>query len=253
MIKQNLKYLILAFSFIPLTQSMAQRSIEDAFNRKHEFELDRFQFIRIKHESPEIPYAYAMQFFRNGEAPWAHDFPTAEYNMYDILAQRTAIKVTGDPRVLTFDDDEIFDYPVLYICEIGYWKLSDERAQRLGEYLKRGGFMIVDDFRMLHELDSFREQMRKAVPEFTESPLKADHAIFNCYFEFPTLPLETPYNRFGPPVFYGWFDEDGRLAAIVNYNNDIGDGWEIARVTTRRFSASSFMLGINYFIYSLTH
>lgn len=228
----------------------AQTTVADQFDGKID-EIDKFQFIRIKHYSPRIPQLYAMLFFSNGQAPWAHDYPTAEYNMYDMLKRLTVVDVTGDPKVLELDSDEIFNYPVLYLCEIGYWELKDDRARRLGEYLNRGGFLIVDDFRLQHELARFRQQMLKAVPNYTERALDHDHPIFNCFFKFDRLPMESPYNAYGDPVFYGWFDPNGRLAAIVNYNNDVGDGWE--QMTSPSFEIESFKLGINYFIYSMTH
>jgi tetratricopeptide (TPR) repeat protein len=215
-------------------------------------ELDVFQFIRIKHESSRIPAFAFYSFFQNGMEPWAHDYPTAEYNLYDMLERFTIIDVTHKPKILTLDDDEIFNYPVLYICEIGYWNLREPLAKRLGEYLNRGGFLIIDDFRLPNEMDNLRRQLRKAVPNYTEKILDSSHPIFNCFYEFPALPIDSPYSRgYGLPVYYGLFDENGRLAAIINYNNDIGDGWELA--TSPNFRVESFKLGINYFIYSMTH
>lgn len=213
--------------------------------------LDALQFIRIKFDSGYIPPRMRYAFFSNGMPPWAHDYPTSEHNLYNIIKRLTVIEVTGKPKILTLEENEIFNYPILYICEIGYWDLKEDGARRLGEYLRRGGFLIVDDFRLRHELNHFREQMQKAVPEFTERKLSSDHPIFNCFFRFPTLPMDSPYTWYGLPEYIGLFDENGRLAAIINYNNDVGDGWEQA--TSPNFSIESFKLGINYFIYAMTH
>ena len=215
------------------------------------FDPSLFQFIRVKHESGRIPAFAFYSFFRNGMEPWAHDYPTAEQNMYDMIERLTQVGVTHKTKILTLDSDEIFNYPLLYICEIGYWNLRDELAVRLGEYLKRGGFMIVDDFRLAEEMNNLRQQLKKAVPDFKIEKLNSSHPIFNCFFEFPYLPMDTPYYRYGDPIYYGMFDENGRLAAIINYNNDIGDGWEMA--TAANFRLESYKLGINYFIYSMTH
>jgi len=214
---------------------------------------DKFQFVRIKFESRNIPAFSIMNFFASGIQPWAHDYPDAEINMYEMLEENTPIRTTGEPLVLTFDDDAIFNYPVLYICEIGYWYLKEEQAVRLGEYIDRGGFIIVDDFRTRNEMFNFRQQMRKAIKGYTEKRLRPSDPIFNCYFEFTSLPVQSPYSRrFGRPEFWGWFDKNDRLALIVNYNNDIGDGWELEDQNTNR-QLTSFKLGINYFIYSMTH
>ncbi len=210
-----------------------------------------FTFARIRWKAPD--YARFMRFYFNSGPPWSHDYPTAEENMYTALRLLTQLPVTGEAKVVTLDNDEIFEYPMLYICEIGVWEPSDAEAKRLGEYLKRGGFLIVDDFRGRRELLNLIRQMKRIVPEFTYRKLKADHPIFHCFFEFSSLVYDSPYLSAGYfPEYYGWFDPHGRMAAIVNYNNDVGDGWEWPE-ENEIFSAEAFKLGINYIIYSLTH
>jgi hypothetical protein len=57
------------------------------------------------------------------------------------------------------------------------------------------------------------------------------------------------------PIFYGLHDEDGRLQAVANFNNDIGDYWEWSdeRFSPIELSNEAYKLGINYVIYALTH
>ncbi|MFQ5628818.1 MAG: DUF4159 domain-containing protein [bacterium] len=245
-LKKIILYLLLIVPFSLHAQDFTGQNGTDLLQH------DLLQFIRVKHESGRIPAMAFYSFFRNGMEPWAHDYPTAEYNLYDMIEKLTIVGVTHKTKILTLDSDEIFNYPILYICEIGYWQLREPLSKRLGEYLNRGGFLIVDDFRLPNEMDNLRRQLRKAVPNYKEKALDSSHPIFNCFFEFPTLPMDSPYSdRYGFPIYYGLFDENGRLAAIINYNNDVGDGWELA--TSPNFRVESFKLGINYFIYSMTH
>ena len=210
-----------------------------------------FTLVRIKWDAPG--WARYMPFFYSSGPPWSHDWPTAEENMYTALKLLTRLQVSGEPKILTLNDDEIFDYPLLYICEIGAWAPTDKEAERLGEYLKRGGFLIIDDFRGRRELLNLIKQMNRVVPGYQYKKLDADHPIFHCFFEFNSLVYDSPYLASGYfPEYYGWFDPDGRMVAIVNYNNDIGDGWEWPK-QDEIFSAEAFKLGINYIIYSLTH
>lgn len=212
---------------------------------------DAYTFIRV-HWEAEIPL-YAIRFFSGRQPPWSHDYPTAEHNLYNAIKMTTNLRVSGDPKILTLDDDQIFDFPILYICEVGFWKLSDDQAQRLAEYLNRGGFMIVDDFRGTPEYQNLLAQFRKAIPRYTVREMTAAHPIFHCYFEFDALSNDSPYNQMGfLPKFYGVFDQNGRLAVIINYNNDIGDGWEWPKLD-EVYSTEAFRLGINYLIYSMTH
>ena len=39
---------------------------------------------------------------------------------------------------------------------------------------------------------------------------------------------------------------------LMNFNNDVGDGWELPKEDPK-FSTRSYKLGINYLIYALTH
>ena len=213
---------------------------------------DAFTFVRIRWEHGMrglgMPFFYA-----GGQPPWSHDYPTAERNLYTAIKLLTKVDAAHDTKVLEFSSDEIFEYPVLYICEIGIWEPKADEASRLGEYLKRGGFLIIDDFRGRKELWNLVRQLRRVVPDFTYRKLTADHPIFHCFFEFNRLVRDSPYRVLGYwPEYYGWFDPRGRLVAIVNYNNDIGDGWEWPEMD-EYFSAEAFKLGINYIVYSLTH
>jgi hypothetical protein len=63
---------------------------------------------------------------------------------------------TEETNILTFDDPELFKYPVAYLCEPAGWVMSDEEAAGLRAYLKKGGFVIVDDFRF-QRLEQLRD------------------------------------------------------------------------------------------------
>jgi hypothetical protein len=55
-----------------------------------------------------------------------------------------------------------------------------------------------------------------------------------------------------PPQYFGIFDNAGRLMVLMNYNHDVGDGWELPE-DLADFSKTSFKLGINFLIYVYTH
>ena len=50
-------------------------------------------------------------------------------------------------------------------------------------------------------------------------------------------------------------DDDGRIMVLINWNSDMGDGWEHTydRWYPTEYANSAYQLGINYLIYSLTH
>jgi len=204
-----------------------------------------FTFVRIQWSGE----GYGI--FARGNGPlWSHDFPTAEENFYMALHALTAVPMTFENKILTLADEEIFNYPLLYICEVGYWVPEKLEAEHLQEYVQRGGFLIFDDFRGGFEWRNFSDQIQRIVAEPPQL-LGLDHPVFHCFFEFQQVGDHAPYGRW-KPIFYGLYDQRKRLIGIVNYNNDIGDGWEWPDVD-REFSTEAFKLGINYLIYAMTH
>src|SRR3989442_779821 len=104
----------------------------------------QFTFVRIKYET--APGGY----WAGGRPSWVHGFPIAEQNLMRIMSDLSYLNPRfNDVNVLTLDDPELFKYPVVYIIEVGWWTLTDREAAALRAYIQKGGFVIVDDFKML--------------------------------------------------------------------------------------------------------
>ena len=105
----------------------------------------------------------------------------------------------------------------------------------MGDYLRKGGFIIFDDFRD-DDWYNLEAQMKRVLPEGRWFPLDATHPIFHSFFEIKALDLLTSY---GPhkPAYFGMFEDNDpkkRLIAIANRNNDLGEYWEFSdRASTR--------------------
>ena len=63
------------------------------------------------------------------------------------------------------DGDDVFDWPWLYGVEVGHWNLTDAQAQKLREYLLRGGFFMCDDFHGTRNGPSSPTACRKVFPD----------------------------------------------------------------------------------------
>ena len=50
-------------------------------------------------------------------------------------------------NTVTLDDPELFRYPVAYIIEVSWWQMTDAEGAALRDYIQKGGFVIVDDFK----------------------------------------------------------------------------------------------------------
>lgn len=209
-----------------------------------------FRFVRIKYDTGNSRFGW------RGGAPWSHDYPTAEINFHEAVSRTTSIHVEGDPLVLTLEDERIFEYPVLYLCEPGYWDMKEEEVENLSNYLGRGGFILFDDFRGQFELMNTYEQMQRVLPGVDPVPLPPEHPIWTIYYDID--PVAAPSlvggcRSFCEDTYYGYFDEQGRLVGLMNHNQDIGDGWEWPERDFENASTVSFQMGVNFLIYALTH
>jgi len=207
-----------------------------------------FTFVRVQWDAQKRSYGFA---FRGDSELWAHDYPVAEQNLHTAVRALTTVPMSDESKILRLDDEEMFDYPLLYICEVGYWTIRDREAEVLREYLLRGGFLLVDDFRSTFEWSNFEDQIRRVLPDSPLQRLTIDHPIFHCFFDFEHLLEYAPYGGL-EPRYYAILDKAGRIMVLVNYNNDIGDGWEWPE-TDRTFSTEAFRLAINYIVYAMTH
>jgi hypothetical protein len=193
--------------------------------------------------------------------PWKHDYPAADEFFIGLLHELTGIRVTPmSYKIVQLDSDEVFKYPFLYMSEPGFLALNKKEIANLGEYIRRGGFIMADDFRQAgylrggpEELEVLRHYLKQAVPERELVRLDLTHPVFHTYFDISTLNMQAPYGDF-EPQFWGLKDEQGTLQLIANYNNDVGDFWKYLDHGDKplRDSTTSIRLGINYVIYAMT-
>ena len=84
------------------------------------------------------------------------------------------------------------------------------------------------------------------------------HPIFQSFFGLKTLNIPHPMLPGIEPVFLGLFehnDPSGRMLAIANWNNDIGDYWEWSAEGLYGDAPTNdaYRLGVNYMVYEMTH
>lgn len=217
-------------------------------------DLTLFQFVRIQYNSYLVS---GWGWGRNGP-PWAHDYPRAENNFLKILSELTTVETTEQSyRVLRLHDEEILNYPFLYVSEPGYWDITDREAENLRTYLDRGGFILFDDFRGIEEWRNLVRCMQQVYPDRVFRQLVLDDPIFQCFFNIDSLNLPAPYELpgMGEPTFYGMSDDEGRLFAVACLNTDIGDYWEWSdeAFTPIEYSNEAYKFGVNFVVYALTH
>jgi hypothetical protein len=197
-----------------------------------------------------------------GYVGWAFDYPDMERHLTTILRELTSIRPHTDAsNIHTFDDPELFKFPVAYLSEPGYWYPSEEEVLGLRTYLQKGAFLIVDDFHFPNEWAVFERAMRRVLPDARIERLTISHPIFNCFFAIKTLQVPYP-GGLGEQGLMGEFfgiyednDPDKRLMVVINYNMDIGDymEWSHTGIYSIAPTNEAYKFGINYVIYGLTH
>ncbi|MBI4477396.1 MAG: DUF4159 domain-containing protein [Acidobacteria bacterium] len=224
----------------------------------------KWTFVRIKYNSPNTEQA---RFNRDywGD-PWAIDAPAAEQNLARRLKTVTAIEV-GDPIVLTLDDPKLWEYPWIYFVEPGNLEFSEDEANTLREFLLRGGTATFDDFHGPYEWEHFAGEIRKVFPDRPIVDLRPPHPIFSCFYTLDAYPQIAGLGSFlsGRSWEKGGFvphlrtilDDTGRPMLMINWNTDMGDGWEWSNAEDYpgyvKYTAEAYRMEINEIIYALTH
>jgi len=251
------KSLLLAFVGFVLTLSVfLKKSSSDVPRQDSEFVYAR------------IRYHMTSDAWRVREVPWHHDYPYGDRTFPTVLAEVTNIKTSPTSyKIVDIDSPELFDYPFAYLCEPGYLELNQKDTKNLREYLDRGGFIMVDDFRTADfspqaggaedDIASFRRQMKKVYPDRDFVRLDVSDPIFNSFNKITSLAMEPPYVFPGqhPVEFLGLRDTHGNLEMVLNNNNDISEFWEWLDEGQKSMhdAATAFHFGINDVMYAMTH
>lgn len=240
---------------------------------------DSFTFVRIQYDSSggfgESWYSYEGRDWQR----WETDYPRGEKNLLFRLNQLTSMSVNNEPIVLRLTDKRLDDYPFIFMSDVGWQQLSEGEAQCLDGYLRKGGFLWIDDFWGDAEWQNLLRNTQLIGRDWKWQEIPSDHDIMNCVYplkECPQIPARIFYESTGqeydPPSVHrspsggtngmrqvhcmGLFDEDGRICAIATHNTDIADGWEREGEDHEfftRFSVKSYAMTINVISYALTH
>jgi len=213
----------------------------------------RYTYARIRYAPPEFGG------FGGGFRPdvkWDHDYPRSDRHFPKIIQEITSVSTrTEVSNIFTLDDPELMKFPVAYLCEAGFWRPSDAEVAGMRNYLLKGGFIIFDDFAR-NDWVNFVQQMHRVFPELHPLRLTPNDRVFDAFYHVTSLEYTHPYYGL-PSEFWGFFENDdrnGRLLAVINYNNDISEYWEYSDegFYPIKETNEAYKLGVNYLVYALT-
>lgn len=236
---------------------------QDAVQPDARFAGLQWTFARVRYESWAVP---RTRFTVPEDEPWFIDAPASEQNLSRRLRTITSIQV-NDPVVVSIEDPELWSYPWLYLVEPGMLRLKESELPILREFLLRGGTLTLDDFHGPVEWAHMESEMRRVFPDRKIKDLPLSHPIFRCFYQVDSYPQIPGLGSFfqGRTWEKGGYqaklsaieDDSGRAMVLINWNTDMGDGWEWSNAAEYpgyvKFTSQAYRMGINQVIYSLTH
>lgn len=176
--------------------------------------------------------------------------PSSLPNLIRAIRARTRLRVADRERVVTLEDDDLWNVPYLYMTGHGNVSFTEAHLRTLRRYLEQGGFLHADDN---YGMDaSIRRELARLYPdrELVEVPL--DHPIYNVVYRFPQGIPKVHDHDGKPAQGFGLFI-DGRLAVFYSYQSDLGDGWEDPEVhrDPPEVREPALRMGVNLFAYAV--
>jgi hypothetical protein len=231
------------------------------------------EWVRARLRYPDI-YGYpnnprlAMRDGRAFPGMWTMDYPRSDRHLLAGVKRLTRIDTRLAEQVVDLDgSDDIFNWPVVYGVEVGHWRLPDDQAKQLRDFLLRGGFFMCDDFHGDEEWSTFIASMNRVFPDRPIEDIPDKDPIFHTLFDLDER-FQVPGAQFfdsgityekGPsgkiPHWRCIRDDKGRIMVAICHNMDLGDAWEVADEARypEKWSSLAYRIAMNYFVYDLSH
>jgi hypothetical protein len=210
---------------------------------------------------------------------WRTDYPYGEINLTIRLSELTRTPVSWAGKrlpnhwVVRAMDDALFQCPFLIASDVGTVGFSQEEADRLREYLLKGGFLWADDFWGTAAWEHWTQELGKALPpsEFPIEDVALTDAIFRSQFTVAKVPqitniqfwrgsrgLETSERGADSEEAHlrAVRDSHGRIMVVMTHNTDVADSWEREGEDPGffyQFSPDGYAVGINVLLHAMTH
>jgi len=217
------------------------------------------------------------QDFRGDGGNWSVDYPRADINLSVRLSELTRADVSmknGEPNplLIRLTDDAMFRCPFIMMTEVGSASIDDQEAERLREYLLKGGFLWADDFWGSYAWEWWVGQFSKVLnpAEYPIIDLPSNHPLFSSQFVIKKVPQIASINYWAgsggdtsergadsaEPHARAVLDKHGNIMVLMTHNTDLGDSFEREADDPQYFyqmSVPGYAFGINALLYALTH
>ena len=174
------------------------------------------------------------------------------------VARVTSVNVDRRFWPVRLDDDAMYGYPFVVMGGTGGFELSEEERERLGAYLRRGGFVLASaGCSDAGWGASFAGVIEGVFGEGALRPVGLDHPVFHMVYEVERL---TTRRGGVPGEVYGlWIGgeegEGGRLAVLFSPTglHDTGNAGGGCCCCGGNEFLDSNRINANVLVYALTH
>jgi len=193
----------------------------------------------------------------------------AVINLVEAVNRYTNINAKVDSH-LYLDSRKIYETPFVYVTADKAYELTDIERKNFGEYLRKGGFAVIDNGEPMYEFGQAEASLRQMLKDSLGAdaqflPIPNDHPLYHCFFDFDDGPPqgaeiqmvqttttgaqgETARNSsMAKAVHYLegiWLDE--RLVAVYS---DKGYCWKWKDLTNNE---PQLKMGVNFVVFALT-
>ena len=88
----------------------------------------------------------------------------------------------------------MFDVPFVFLCVDTGFELTNIEAKNFGDYLRAGGFAVLDNGTPASEFGAAEASLRQMIRDSLGNdakflPIPVSHPIYHCFFDFDAPPL----------------------------------------------------------------
>src|SRR5688572_4557160 len=144
---------------------------------------------------PLVTFVFATVQYESGDWDSA---PLVPPNVIDAVARYTDIAVAPSGAIVPLGSRDLLRYPFTYLTGHLPVRFSPAERANLAEYVRRGGFLFVDDHN--HDIDgqfhkTVTEELARACGPLEDLP--RTHELYRAFFEFPDGPPTTSHELNG--------------------------------------------------------
>jgi len=183
--------------------------------------------------------------------------PSGDFKVIQQIRADTSINLSRSWFVADIDDlKRMCDFPFIFAHGQQYLRLNPRQQADLAEYLKRGGFLFVDDC-VLDPLNpaaadlfyrSMVENLQAALPDAKWEVLDVKHEVFRAVYNLPNGSPHLQGVNHGLRAVH----HKGRMVALAA-SGDLHCGWVGVNWFPPEKERDALRMAVNIYTYAVTH